>query len=287
MTAPRRVTPLGRALATIKQQLAPHSDTPALDAQTLATHILGKSRAWLLAHPEYILSPKEEIRLAEAAARLQAGVPLPYVVGSWEFYGLRFTLTPDVLIPRPETELLVEQALAWLRHHPERRLAVDVGTGSGCIAITLAAHCADLQMLATDLSRAALAVARANASLHNVAQRIHFIQADLLSLLHGVRFDLICANPPYIPSATLQRLPIYGREPGLALDGGEDGLRIIRPLLAQARRLLRPGGLLLMEIEASLGAAARQLARRLYPQAKVDVLPDLAGHDRLLRIQRK
>jgi len=287
MAAPRRAVTLGRTLAALKHRLAPHSETPALDAQTLSAHILGKSRAWLLAHPEYLLTPEEEARLEEAAARLQEGVPLPYVLGRWEFYGLTFTLTPDVLIPRPETELLVEQALAWLRRHPRRRLTVDVGTGSGCIAITLAKHIADLQVLATDLSSAALTVARANSCIHGVEQRIRFLQADLLQPLGEARFDLICANPPYIPSATLRRLAVYGREPTLALDGGEDGLRIIRPLLAQARRHLDPGGLLLIEIEATLGEAAHALAHQLFPHAEIKLRRDLAGHNRLLSIQKE
>ncbi len=284
---PRRAIPLERTLATLKQRLTPHSETPALDAQTLAMHILGRSRAWLLAHPEYIPTTDEATRLEDATARLQAGTPLPYVLGRWEFYGLPFRLTPAVLIPRPETELLVEQALAWLRRHPKRRLAVDVGTGSGCIAVTLAKHVADLRVLATDLSGAALAVARANARTHGVDQRIHFLRANLLQPLEAARIDLICANPPYIPTTTLQQLPVYQREPTLALDGGRDGLQTIRPLLTQARRHLAPAGLLLVEIEASLGKKARDLARQVFPQANIELLRDLAGRDRLLRIQRR
>ncbi|RME07163.1 MAG: peptide chain release factor N(5)-glutamine methyltransferase [Anaerolineae bacterium] len=277
---------VGPLLQALKTRLAPLSETAWLDAQVLLAHILGVERAFVLAHPQHTLSADQLESVNASLQRLLAGEPLPYVLGQWEFYGLTFQLSPAVLIPRPETEMLVEHALAWLRQHSGRRRSLDVGTGSGCIAIALAKHVPDLHLLALDLSAAALKVARANASRHQVAQRIQWLQADLLTPLstHAV-FDLICANPPYIPTAVLHGLDVHEREPTLALDGGDDGLAVIRPLLRGARHHLRPGGLLLMEIEASLGQAAASLAGEAFPEAEVQILPDLAGHDRLLKVQ--
>lgn len=277
-----------------------HSDTPALDAQVLAAHVLGKDRSWVLAHPEAGLDPTQVDRLEAAAARLEAGEPLPYVTGHWEFFGLDFRLTPDVLIPRPETELLVEQALAWLRARggvqaaapapeaapsPASPRAIDVGTGSGCIAVSLAVHAPQLHLVATDISPEALDLARQNARDHGVQDRIHFAQADLIPAA-SPPFDLVCANLPYIPSATLSHLAVHRREPSLALDGGPEGLDQIRRLLDRLPDSLAPRGLALLEIEASQGARVLELARAACPDAQVAILQDLAGRDRLLRLER-
>jgi len=259
------------------------SDTPTLDAQVLLAHVLGVSRAWVLAHPDASLSPEEQLGLEEGMGRLEAGELLPYVLGHWEFYGLDFTLTPATLIPRPETELLVEQALDWLGAHPQC-LAADVGAGSGCIAVALAAHHPGLQVIATDISLPALRVAQQNAAKHEILERVWPVQCDLLPAISRP-LDLICANLPYIPIETLRSLRLARREPELALSGGLDGLALIRRLLALAPRHLAPGGLLLMEIEATQGGAARTLAQSAFPQARVELLPDLAGHDRLIRIE--
>jgi release factor glutamine methyltransferase len=163
--------------------------------------------------------------------------------------------------------------------------AIEVGTGSGCIAITLAVRTPGLQIAATDISSAALGVAACNAARHNVAGRIFFAQADLLSPFRGP-FDLICANLPYIPSAALDALSVNHHEPVLALDGGADGLRLLERLLAQAQTRLASGGCLLMEIESSLGSRSLDLARQYFPDAVVTVRKDLAGQDRLLEITR-
>jgi release factor glutamine methyltransferase len=272
------------ALMQLRQELAAVSDTPSLDAQTLLGHILGRPRAWLLAHPGASLTPKQARTLAAAAARVAQGEPLPYVIGRWEFFGLDFTVSPQVLIPRPETELLVETGLAWLRAHPGRQLAADVGTGSGCIAISLVVNQPDLAVLATDISRPALQVSAANASRHAVSKRVWFLQADLLPPL-ARKFDLICANLPYIPSETLQKLKVFQREPTLALDGGPTGLSPITRIIQSAAGQLAPGGLLLLEIEAFQGEASFRLARQAFPQADIRVLPDLAGNDRLLSVR--
>ena len=279
---------LDAALAELSAQLAPLSDTPALEAQVLLAHILQHSRPWVLTHPEIELSLTHQQELEHSAARRQHGESLPYIIGHWEFYGLDFLVTPAVLIPRPETELLVEYALRWLKSHPTCRRAADIGTGSGCIAIALAMHIPDLQVLATDLSPQALDVARQNAARHGVAERITFLQADLLALQGMIPtqpFDLIAANLPYIPTATLLELPVARFEPRLALDGGEDGLDLIRRLLHQAQAYLSPDGCLLLEIEAGQGDVSRAMAQAAFPHARVTVQADLAGHDRLVTVE--
>jgi release factor glutamine methyltransferase len=261
---------------------------PRLDRQILLAHVLGQPRAWVTAHPEAALTEEQTREWKAALAHLRRGVPLPYVLGRWEFFGLEFIITPEVLIPRPETELLVETALSWIRQPGSAiRTCIDIGTGSGCIAVALAVHAPSLALTATDISPEVLAIAHANAVKHGVADRIELHTADLWDspALADWRFDLLVANLPYIPSWTLRTLEVYGREPSLALDGGTDGLDLIRRLLKTAPAHLTPGGALLLEIEASQGKSALELASKAFPQAKIHVLPDLSGHDRLLTIQ--
>jgi len=272
-------------LSDLEARLQPNSDTPRLDAQVLLAHIAGKPRSWLLAHPEEHLLPEQFEAFIQASERLEHGEPLPYLLGHWEFYGLDFLVSPEVLIPRPETELLVQHALDYLHTFPERRWVADIGTGSGCIAVVLASQVSNLRLLATDISLPALEVARSNAEKHRVADRIDFIWADLLDFPPAVPFDLLCANLPYIPSAILSAFAVTKREPSLALDGGRDGLELIHKLLRRARGYLAPGGLMLLEIEARQGSKALTLAQRFFPDAQVQVFQDLSGRDRLLEIQ--
>ena len=200
--------PLSAALAHTRQCIGGLTDTPGLDAQVLLAHICQKDKSWLHAHPDYHLSPVETLNLANALAQLSAGIPLPYVIGEWEFYALRFKVTPDVLIPRPETELLVETAIKWLEAHPERTRVAEVGTGSGCISTSLAVNLPDIQLTASDISSEALAVASYNVNKHGVYSRIKLVETNLLAGIEGP-FDLICANLPYIPTGTLQILPVF------------------------------------------------------------------------------
>jgi release factor glutamine methyltransferase len=277
------------ALDLVADRLRSHSDTPELDAQVLVANVLRKPRSWLLAHPETQLNQEITAALEAQVQRLENGEPLPYVLGEWEFFNLAFEVTPDVLIPRPETELLVERAIACLRDRNMKNgdlKVMDVGTGCGCIAIVLAVNLPGIQVIATDISPSALAVARRNAEKLHVAGRITFLEADLIpDPLLPNSFSLIIANLPYIPTATLHRLPIYTRESTLALDGGVDGLALIRRLLARAPEVLAPGGMMLLEIEASQGSAAAALARAAFPQAAVKIHQDLSGLDRLIEIQ--
>jgi len=192
-----------------------------------------------------------------------------------------------VLIPRPETELLVEKALAWLKMHPSRRLAVDVGTGSGCIAVSLAHGMDDLRMIALDISRPALTVARENITAHHVQERVFLLQTSLLNGLSPGKIDLVCANLPYIPSSTLAGLAVSHYEPRQALDGGPDGTTYLNALLEEAPGRLAPGGLMLLEIEAGQGTRVQQSARRCFPEAEIQLFHDLSGNPRLVQVENK
>lgn len=281
---------LQELLESTAARLSSVSDTPQLDAQVLLAHVLRKTRTWLLAHPGSHANSQDAESLEAMVRRLEGGEPLPYVVGHQEFFGLDFSLTPDVLIPRPETELLVESALAWLEAAPERRTVADIGTGSGCIAVSLAAQLPDSRILATDISRAALRVASRNARKFGVSKRIDFVECDILpahvpGLPTDRHFDLVCANLPYIPTAELRTLAVYGREPALALDGGEDGLDPFRRFFDLVPDWMAPGGRILLEIESSSGPPVLSLAYDTFHSASIHLHRDLAGHNRLLEIQ--
>jgi len=275
-------------LSDVASRLTPLSDTPELDASVLLAHIVQRPRTWVMANSDISLTVEQRTQLDAALTRLQGGESFPYVLGHWEFFGLELAVTSDVIIPRPETELLVEKAIGWLQANPGRRMVGDVGTGSGCIAIALAVHVPDVRVQATDISLPALEVARQNARRHNVEERIEFVQCDLLPA--GSRtssIDLICANLPYIPTKTLKKLPVFGREPILALNGGRDGLDAFRRLLRIAPAWLAPNGRLLLEIESAHGVKALGLAYDAFSAAAIHLHKDLAGRDRLLEIQLK
>ncbi len=282
---PLKVMPFNNTIAdclrAARQRLQPESDSASLDAQALLAETLGVERAYLLAHGDAPLTDEQAARFAGLVARRAAGEPVAYILGRRAFYDRVFIVTPDVLIPRPETELLLERALAFVRSRP-RVTAVDIGTGSGALAVTLAALCPTADVHAADISPAALAVARRNAALH--AAPVTFHQGDLLGplLAQDLRVDLLMANLPYIASDDLPALAVSRYEPRLALDGGPDGLGLIRRLLAQAPAALNPGALVLLEIGADQGAAALALARAALRPADAGVLPDYAGLDRIV-----
>jgi len=280
-------------------------DTPQLDAEVLLAHVLDRDRAWLYAHPEYALSLSQLSAGRSLVSQRASREPLAYLIGHREFYGLDFVVTPDVLIPRPETELLVERAIQWATAFSCFGVIADVGTGSGAIAVTLAVHLPRAYVVATDTSPAALAVARRNATRHGVADRVFLIQADLLGPVTGLgplkRFaplegmaplagslGLIVANPPYLSHAELATAPpeVARWEPRAALDGGPDGLAVIHSLLAMASGRLAAGGTLLVEIGAHQGFDVLGLARRYFPQATLEIARDYAGRDRLLIVQQ-
>ncbi|MEO5888456.1 MAG: peptide chain release factor N(5)-glutamine methyltransferase [Anaerolineales bacterium] len=277
-------------LSDLTACLAPISDTPALDASVLIAHVIHKPRSWVMAHHELTISTSQQKQLDDSLMRLKSGEPFPYVLGHWEFFGLQFDITPDTLIPRPETELLVEKAIGWLQNRPTKRSVADVGTGSGAIAVSVAVNVPDAKILATDISYKALQIAKRNAKKFRVGERIRFAECDLLpaqSSIEGrqAKIDLICANLPYIPSTKLHGLPIYNREPTLALDGGEDGLDPFRKLLTRSHHWLAPDGMMLFEIESTQGSKASSLIRTAFSEAHVSLHQDLAGKDRLLQVE--
>jgi release factor glutamine methyltransferase len=283
-------TSVNELLGTAAVRLSASSDTPGLDAQVLLAHVLGRRRTWLLAHSQAAPDVMQAEGFEALVRRVEAGEPLAYVVGHREFYGLDFEVTADVLIPRPETELLVERGIAWLTAGSGRRTIADIGTGCGCIAISLAVSVPTIRVLGTDVSLPALRVAARNARRHGVADRVDFLDCDLLPPRAEEdsarsRFDMLCANLPYVPSATLRELRVSRQEPTLALDGGEDGLAIIHRLLQVADGWMLPAGLMLLEIEASQGPRVLSLAHASFPEAAVELHQDLAGRDRLLAIR--
>jgi release factor glutamine methyltransferase len=272
-----------KALDEARARLTPISESAAHEARALLCRAMEVEVAWLLAHPEATITGEQLSALRGFVDRRVAGEPLPYLFEEWAFYDRAFHVTPAVLIPRPETELIVERALSllWAR----RAVVVDVGTGSGVIAIPLAVHRPAAQVYATDISREALAVAEHNAERHNAP--VTFLHGDLLMpiLEAGIAVDLLLANLPYIPSEQVDTLPVARFEPRLALDGGADGLALITRLLDQAQKLPKPPEHILLEVMSGQSGAVRDLAQARFPHANVQVVPDLAGHDRMVDIE--
>lgn len=271
------------ALKAAIVRLAGHSGAPRLDAQLILAHVLDCPREFLIGHGETPLTALHASAFDKLITLRARGMPTAYILGRRPFFDRQFRVTSHVLIPRPETENLVEAALEWVKARKAGRARiVDVGTGSGVIAVSLAAHLPESQVIATDISAQAALIARDNGvALPN----LHVVQADLLAPLTGP-FDLIAANMPYIASAELDILDVARFEPLVALDGGPDGLALIRRLLAQAPQKLATPGLLLLEIGADQGAAVRELAAAIFPGAVVDVLKDYGRLDRVVRVER-
>jgi release factor glutamine methyltransferase len=289
-----------------------------LATELLLMHALGRDRAWMYSHPEEPLDPAAAEKFRALIARRAAGEPVQYLTGKQEFWGLEFEVTPAVLIPRPETEHVMEVVLARLGERgikihmdtgaPRETLRVaDVGTGSGCLAVALAWELPHAQVFATDISAAALEVARRNAARHGVTDRIHFLQCDLLTgleriALHregarpaatapaqaGTQFDLIVSNPPYIArseAAHLQR-EVRDHEPHSALFGGPTGVEIYQRLIDQARGLLRDRGILVLELGHDSAEHVRGIFDAQAAWTKVAITMDLAGIPRVLAAER-
>lgn len=267
-------------LTTLADALPDLAERP-LTVQVWLAETLRRDRAWLLAHTDAELTTEQTDRYTAGLARLATGEPLPYVLGYRDFYGRRFAVSPAVLIPRPETEHLIDAALTYARRQPDPLRIIDIGTGSGCIALTLALELPTATVCATDTSAEALTLAHENAAAFDLSGRVQLLPGDLFAETSGV-FDIICSNPPYIATAELAGLAVARHEPLAALDGGPDGLHVIRRILHTAREHLRPGGLLLIEIGAGQAEAVGALAAHLYPAARFHFDPDLAGHPRLL-----
>ena len=249
----------------------------------------GRNAAWLLAHGDDQLDAAASDAYSAACAKRSAGVPVAYVVGSAGFLGRDFVVDPSVLIPRPETELLVEDAIGHLRAlegREETPRALDVGTGSGAIACTVAAEVPSASVVGIDVSGAALALARKNAVRLGVEARCTFVLADVADTSSVRRYDAVVANLPYVPTADLPALPEgAAHEPRVALDGGSDGLDEIRKLLLAAPRLVRPGGLLLIEAAPPTMPRLLALTAAAFPGAELSVEADYAGLPRYVRLR--
>jgi release factor glutamine methyltransferase len=260
-------------------------DAPRLTAEVVLAHALEISRTQLLARPDRPLTPDQLARVQHNLDRLVNNEPLAYVVGHREFYDVDLLTDARALIPRPETECLIEQALKTLAGHPLPVIA-DIGTGCGAIAVTLARHLPRAAVIATDLSPDALDLARENARRIGVADRIDFRVGSLLEPV-AEALDLLAANLPYIDDKDWPYLAktIRGYEPKMAFTGGPDGLDLVRQLLRAAPRVMRPGSLILLEIGAYHGDVVTGIARQHFPQANIDIKPDYAGLDRLAVIE--
>ena len=281
MTLAERVSEAARRLAGAGID----AGDAAFDAEVLARHALGWDRATYLARWREPAPPGFEDRFEPLVARRRGREPVARIVGRREFWGLDFEVTPAVLVPRPESELLVETALARLGGRAARWEIADVGTGSGCLAIALARELPRARVTATDVSPDALAVARRNAARHGAADRVTFHRTDLLDGLPGP-FDLIVSNPPYVPDEVVATLApeVRDHDPAAALRGGPDGLDTVRRLVAAAADRLRPGGWLMMEVGAGQSGNVAEIAS-VAGMRGVDSRPDLQGIPRAVVMQ--
>jgi release factor glutamine methyltransferase len=288
---------LARAIARLTTENVP---SPRLNAELLLMFTLNSDRAYLFAHPERKLTAEEESSYEAALAERSRGVPAQYITGHQEFWGMDLIVTPAVLIPRPETEHVTETVLeiqtSGVRRqtsdqtYPEVRgprskvRIADVGTGSGCIALALAKELPDAEIHATDISPDALEVARANAARHQLDRRIHFRQADLLE---GVKrdFDFVVSNPPYVGESEEDQVQLEVRkfEPRNAVFAGPKGIEVIARLIPQARKILRPGGWLIMEISGTIAEEVRKL---LEGWQEVMIKPDLQSIPRVVQARK-
>ena len=280
---------LKQALASAVERLeASDVGSPRLNAETLLMFVLGVNRAYLYAHPERELTAEEQARYDEVIAQRSTGMPSQYITGHQEFWGLDFVVSPAVLIPRPETEHLVETVLELAAKfvHPK---IVDVGTGSGCIALALAHELKDAEVYAVDLSADALEIARANAARLQLDGRVKFLQSNVLDALAGDHdFDFVVSNPPYVGKNEADKVQrsVFEFEPRMAVFSGESGLDVIRPLIEQAHAALKPGGWLAMEI----GYSMRDMVLELLSPTMWDdvrVVPDLQGIPRVVAARRR
>ncbi|MEO0595087.1 MAG: peptide chain release factor N(5)-glutamine methyltransferase [Chloroflexota bacterium] len=257
--------------------------TARLDAQVLLCAVLDVDKAYLVAHDTDALSTEDSTAFQELVARRATGEPIAYILGKKEFWDLEFHVSPAVLIPRPETEHLVEKALALLKTKPNAIVA-DIGTGSGAIAVTIAKH-STATVHATDISPDALAIARQNAEKYDVAITFHEVSLAQPLIDAGTRVDLLLANLPYIREDAMPHLEVAKHEPTLALVAGEDGLDLVRELLRQVPNVCNEHAHILLEIGMEQGQAVKAFAEEILSPESVTVIKDYAGLDRIVYIQ--
>jgi release factor glutamine methyltransferase len=271
---------LGWAVGILKEK---NIETPVKEAGVLLAFVLSKDVSWLYAHPQAMLSPVEEKKFRGIVVKRAEGMPFQYISHKQEFMSLEFYVDSNCLIPRADTEILVEAALAWIREHPMMPMRIlDIGTGSGAIAVSIAHYCPDAEIDAMDLSGSALAVAEENARRHQALNRIRFIRGDFLVWEPQVLYSLIVSNPPYIPRNELDDLmpAVRDYEPRMALDGGEDGLLFYRAIALKAQRLLMPGGAVFTEVGIHQAGQVSCLYEK--QGLMVRVFKDLSGIDRVV-----
>ena len=260
--------------------------SPRMNAELLLMFILGRDRAFLYGHPEHALSGEEQARYEDALVQRSRGIPAQYITGHQEFWGMDFLVSPAVLIPRPETEHVIEQVLAHVGRAPSpaNLSIVDVGTGSGCIALALAKELPDAEIHATDISPGALEIARANAARLQLESRVRFHQADLLSGIEKGSFDFVVSNPPYVGESEEDTVQLEVRkfEPRNAVFAGPTGLEVIERLVPQAWEALKPGGWLVMEISRTIEGRVKDL---LTEWANLQITKDLQGIERVAAAQ--
>jgi release factor glutamine methyltransferase len=269
-----------------------HVGSPRMNAELLLMFTLGSDRAYLFAHPERELTTEEQARYQESLEQRTRGVPAQYITGHQEFWGMDFIVTPAVLIPRPETEHVIETVLEMVKKNNRGRTSapgpvriVDLGTGSGCIAVALAKEFPQSEIHATDISAAALEVAHVNAARHQFEDRIHFHQADLLQGLDPGTFDFVVSNPPYVGESEEDEVQLEVRkfEPRNAVFAGPTGLEVIERLIPQAHATLMPGGWLVIEISGTIADGVKRL---LAEWRQVQIANDLQGIPRVAFAQK-
>ncbi len=280
--------------SSISQALAAATETlrksgiaePQRDAKSLLAFAIGKDLTFLFAHSDYQLSTREEDSFAEILARRAGREPLQYIKGKTEFFGLEFFVSPDVLIPRPETELLVEAAIEILHEKPKARFC-EIGIGSGCISISILHTLNNVNSVGLDISEAALAIARRNAVHHQIADSLELRMSNVFDRLRkGEKFDLILANPPYVPLIDFEGLQAEVRdyEPRIALTDESDGLSIIARIISESPRFMNSNAFLLMEIGFNQSSKALEMLSESVWES-CNFLPDLQGIPRLLRVK--
>ncbi len=275
--------------SAITRLTADNVPSPRLNAELLLMFTLGCDRAYLFAHPERELTMKEQTRYQEALAERARGVPAQYITGHQEFWGMDLIVTPAVLIPRPETEYLIETVLTLAADNgksPNDLRIVDVGTGSGSIALALAKEFPQAEIHAIDVSEAALEIARANAARHQVEQRITFHQADLLTGLNLGVFDFVVSNPPYVGESEEDQVQVEVRkfEPRNAVFAGHEGTEVISRLIPQAQAALRTGGWLVLEVSGTIADTVQKL---LNGWDEVRAIPDLQSIPRIVQARKR
>lgn len=265
--------------------------TPMLDAELILCHILGKEREFLYSHHDLELDEETSAKFLAAVGQRLRGTPVQYITGKQEFMSLEFGVNPSVLIPRPDTEILVEHVIEFAEPGMHRNIAIlDIGTGSGCIAVSLAYYIGNCRIYAMDVSKAALQVAQENAWRNGVGDRITFIEWDIFNRLQdcpgfrGLRFNVVVSNPPYIPSGDIPELNsgVKDYEPREALDGGHDGLMFFRRIIESAPAVLKEGGLVAVEVGCGQSYSVREIYKSCDCYRNIVIRKDLNGIDRVV-----